>query len=124
MREIRYQVVQPGYRSQTITIATTLTDAQTYSTADIAQLYGFRWNSELDIRSIKQSLNLAHVRCKSPEMVGKELWTTMLGYNLIRTRRRRRRLARRQTAPSNQLHRRLPIRARLVDARLVRGDRG
>ena len=85
MREIRYQVVQPGYRSQTITIATTLTDAQTYSTEDIAQLYGFRWNSELDIRAIKQSMNLAHVRCKSPEMVGKELWTTMLAYNLIRT---------------------------------------
>src|SRR3990170_3003810 len=85
MREIRYNVVQPGYRSQTITIATTLTDAQTYSTADIAQLYGFRWNSELDIRSIKQSMNLGHVRCKSPDMVGKELWTTMLAYNLIRT---------------------------------------
>ena len=85
MREIRYQVVQPGYRSQTITIATTLTDAQTYSTEDIAQLYGFRWNSELDIRAIKQSMNLGHVRCKSPKMVGKELWTTMLAYNLIRT---------------------------------------
>jgi len=26
-------------------------------------------------------MNLAHVRCKSPEMVGKELWTTMLAYN-------------------------------------------
>ena len=85
MREIRYNVVQPGYRSQTITIATTLTDAETYSKEDIAQLYGFRWNSELDIRSIKQSLNLCHVRCKSPEMVRKELWTTLLGYNLIRT---------------------------------------
>jgi hypothetical protein len=84
MREIRYNVVQPGYRSQTITIATTLTDAQAYSKEDIAQLYGFRWNSELDIRSIKQSLNLCHVRCKSPEMVRKELWTTLLGYNLIR----------------------------------------
>jgi len=48
-------------------------------------LYGFRWNSELDIRSLKQSMNLAHVRCKSPEMVRKELWTTILGYNLIRT---------------------------------------
>lgn len=84
MREIRYNVVQPGYRSQTITIATTLTDAETYSKEDIAQLYGFRWNSELDIRSIKQSLNLCHVRCKSPEMVRKELWTTLLGYNLIR----------------------------------------
>ncbi|MDA1053630.1 MAG: transposase [Planctomycetota bacterium] len=85
MREIRYHVVQPGYRSQTITIATTLTDAEVYSQEDIAKLYGFRWNSELDIRSIKQSLNLSRVRCKSPEMVHKELWTTMLAYNLIRT---------------------------------------
>lgn len=85
MRELRYQVVQPGHRTRTITIATTLTDAETYSKEDIAQLYGFRWNSELDIRSLKQSLNLAHVRCKSPEMVRKQLWTTLLGYNLIRT---------------------------------------
>lgn len=85
MREIRYQVVQPGCRSRTITIATTLTDAAAYSKEDIAELYGFRWNSELDIRSIKQSLNLCHVRCKSPEMVRKELWTTLLAYNLIRT---------------------------------------
>ena len=85
LREIRYHVVQPGYRTKTVTIATTLTDAEIYSKEDIAELYGFRWNSELDIRSIKQSLNLAHVRSKSPEMVRKELWTTMLGYNLIRT---------------------------------------
>jgi len=48
-------------------------------------LFGFRWNSELDIRSIKSSLNPAHVRCKSPEMVHREVWTTILGYNLIRT---------------------------------------
>lgn len=85
MREIRYHVVQPGYRSQTLTIATTLTDAELYSKEQIAALYGFRWNSELDIRALKQSLNLTHVRCKSPEMVRKELWTTLLGYNLIRT---------------------------------------
>jgi putative transposase len=85
MREIRYNVVEPGFRSETITIATTLTDADKYSKEDLAELYGFRWNSELDIRSIKDSLNLAHVRCKSPEMVRREVWTTLLGYNLIRT---------------------------------------
>ena len=85
MREIRYNVIEDGYRTQTITIATTLTDAEKYSKEDIAELYGFRWNSELDIRSIKDSLNLGHVRCKSPEMVRKELWATLLGYNLIRT---------------------------------------
>ncbi len=85
LREIRYNVVEKGRRTQTLTVVTTLTDAEVYSKDDIAQLYGFRWNEELDIRSIKQSLNLCHVRCKSPEMVRKELWTTLLGYNLIRT---------------------------------------
>ena len=85
LREIRFSVSTPGSRTTTITIATTLTDAKKYTKADIAQLYGFRWNSELDIRHIKTSLNLNHVRCQSPAMVRKELWTTLLGYNLIRT---------------------------------------
>ena len=39
----------------------------------------------LDIRSIKDSLKQGHVRSKSPEMVRRELWTTLLGDNLIRT---------------------------------------
>jgi len=85
LREIRFNVVEKGRRVETLTIVTTLLDPQTYSKQDVAELYGFRWNSELDIRSIKQTLGLDHVRCKSPEMVRKELWTTLLAYNLIRT---------------------------------------
>lgn len=85
LREIRFQIVEPGRRTRTIDIITTLLDADEYTKQDIAQLYGFRWNSELDIRSIKSNLNLGHVRCKSPAMVHREVWTTMLGYNLIRT---------------------------------------
>jgi putative transposase len=85
LREIRFNVCEPGVRVQTLTIVTTLTDPDEFSTEDLAQLYGFRWNSELDIRTIKQSLHLDHVRCKTPEMVRRELWTTLLGYNLIRT---------------------------------------
>ena len=85
LREIRFQVVEPGRRTEVIDVITTLTDAEQHTAEDIAELYGFRWNSELDIRSIKQSLNLIHVRCKSPEMVRRELWTTLLAYNLIRT---------------------------------------
>ncbi len=84
LRELRYNIVVPGRRTKMIDVITTLTDATEYTKEDIAQLYGFRWNSELDIRSIKSNLNLAHVRCKSPEMVHRELWTTILGYNLIR----------------------------------------
>ncbi len=84
LREIRYHIVEPGRRTKSIDVITTLTDAAEYTKEEIAELYGFRWNSELDIRSIKDSLNLGHVRCKSPEMVRRELWTTLLGYNLIR----------------------------------------
>lgn len=85
LRELRYNVVEPGRRTRTIDVITTLVDAEEYTKEEISELYGFRWNSELDIRSIKSNLNLGHVRCKSPEMVGRELWTTFLGYNLIRT---------------------------------------
>jgi hypothetical protein len=85
LREIRYQVVERGRRTRTIDVITTLVDAAEYTREEIAALYGFRWNSELDIRSIKAHLNLAHVRCKSPAMVEREVWTTILGYNLIRT---------------------------------------
>jgi hypothetical protein len=84
LREIRYNIVDPGRRTRTIDIITTLVDADEYTKEDIAELFGFRWNSELDIRSIKSSLNLGHVRCKSPEMVHREVWTTILGYNLVR----------------------------------------
>jgi hypothetical protein len=85
LREIRYSVVEPGRRTRSIDVITTLTDAKEYTREEIAQLYGFRWNGELDIRAIKSNLNLIHVRCKSPEMVRRELWTVLLAYNLIRT---------------------------------------
>lgn len=84
LREIRFNVVEPGRRTKSLDVITTLTDAGEYTKEDIAELYGFRWNSELDIRSIKSNLNLGHVRCKSPDMVHSEVWTTILAYNLIR----------------------------------------
>jgi len=85
LREIRFQITEPGRRACSLTVVTTLLDADEYSAEEIAELYGFRWHSELDIRSIKQTLGLDHVRCKSPSMVRKELWMTLLAYNLIRT---------------------------------------
>jgi len=84
LREVQFHVTVPGCRVETLTVITTLTDPKTYSRQDIADLYGFRWNAELDIRHIKQTLHLDHVRCKTPEMVRRELWVTLLAYNLIR----------------------------------------
>ena len=84
LREVQFTVTVPGRRVETLTLITTLTDPQKYSREDIADLYGFRWNAELDIRQIKQTLHLDHVRCKTPEMVRRELWVTLLAYDLIR----------------------------------------
>jgi hypothetical protein len=84
LRELRFDVIVPGRRTEAINVITTLTDPKEYTKEDIATLYGFRWNVELDIRAIKQILALDHVRCKTPEMVRRELWVTLLAYNLIR----------------------------------------
>ena len=84
LRELRFDIVVPGRRTETITVITTLTDPKQYTKKDIATRYGFRWNVELDIRAIKQTLSLDHLRCKTPEMIRRELWVTLLAYNLIR----------------------------------------
>jgi len=85
LRMIRFQVTTPGTRPDTLTVVTTLTDPHAYPTQAVADLYGYRWNAELDIRQIKQTLGLDHARCKSPAMVQRELWVTLLAYNLIRS---------------------------------------
>lgn len=84
VRELEVNVDQPGFRTDSLVVVTTLTDAKEYPTQDIAELYHKRWLVELDIRSIKTTLGMDILRCKSPEMVGKEVWTCLLAYNLIR----------------------------------------
>jgi hypothetical protein len=84
VREVRFRVTQRGYRSEEIIVATTLCDAAKYSKAMIADLYHQRWHVELDIRTIKQTLRMDPLCCKSPAMVERELWVHFLGYNLIR----------------------------------------
>jgi hypothetical protein len=85
IRECRMRIEQPGFRVQILLLATTLLDAQEYSKDDLAELYRARWNAELDLRSLKQTLQMDVLRCKTPDLVRKELWTHVLAYNLIRT---------------------------------------
>ena len=84
LRILQFDVTDSGRRVETITIVTTLIDPVVYPKEVIAELYGYRWCAELDIRDIKQTLGLDHARCKTPEMVLRELWVTLLAYNLIR----------------------------------------
>jgi hypothetical protein len=85
VREVRVRVCQKGFRVRTLVLVTTLTDAKLYSQAEIAETFRQRWHVELDLRSIKQTMNMSVLRCKSPEMVRKEIWMHLLAYNLIRT---------------------------------------
>lgn len=68
-----------------LVIATTLLDASAFAKCDLVQLYRARWNAELDLRSLKQTVQMNMLRCKTPELVRKELWTHILEYNLVRT---------------------------------------
>ena len=86
VREVHVQVSQPGFRVRSLIIATTLTDTNVYSRDDLAELYHQRWLVELDIRALKITLGMDVLRCKTPDMVVKEIWTCLLAYNLIRQR--------------------------------------
>ncbi|HEY1602023.1 MAG TPA: IS4 family transposase [Pirellulales bacterium] len=85
IRETRVRVEQPGFRCRAIIVATTLLDADEVPASDLAELYRARWNAELDLRSLKQTMQMEILRCKTPELVRKEIWTHILAYNLIRT---------------------------------------
>jgi len=85
IREARFRVEQPGFRTKSVVIVTTLLDPEQTTKEDLALLYRERWNNELDLRSIKITLQMDILRCKTPELVRKEIWTHVLAYNLIRT---------------------------------------
>ncbi len=84
IREVRYAVNQPGFRVREIILATTLLDAETYSAADLADLYHQRWHTELDLRYLKTTMKMDVLRCQTPAMIERELETYILGYNVVR----------------------------------------
>lgn len=84
LREVRIHVHPKGFRTKTIVVVTTLTDAERYSADDIAALYRRRWQAELHLRSWKIVLQMDHLRSKTPERVRNEFSMHLVGYNLIR----------------------------------------
>lgn len=84
IREVKVSILQKGFRRRELLLATTLLDAQVYRKEELATAFRCRWHAELDLRSIKQVMQMDVLRCKSPAMVRKEIWMHLLGYNLIR----------------------------------------
>lgn len=71
-------------KSKKRTIVTTLLDAEKYPRSEVVSLYLARWHVELDLRAIKSLMKMDVLRCKTPEMVRKEITVHLLVYNLLR----------------------------------------
>lgn len=85
LREITYTVPVAGFRSRSIVLATTLIDHKRFPTEVFIDLYRRRWQAELFLQDIKISLHMDVLRCKTPDMIHKELWMHIIAYNLIRS---------------------------------------
>ena len=84
LRELRYQVSQPGFRSRLITLVTTCVDAACYPKDDLAELYFKRWEAETHLRQLKTTMKMDVLHCKTVLGVLKELTVFTLIYNLVR----------------------------------------
>lgn len=84
VRELRIRVRRPGWRVRQLVIVTTLLDADEVPKEELERVYRARWHAELDLRSIKKTMQMDVLRCRTPEMVRKEIWAHVLAYNLIR----------------------------------------
>lgn len=84
VRHVSYPIAIKGFRTQRITVATTLCDAKLYPKGALSDLYLRRWLVELFLRDIKTTLAMEPLRTKTPEMVAKELAMHLIAYNLLR----------------------------------------
>ena len=84
LRLICYPVSIPGFRPRNIILVTTLLDPVAYPVAQLAGLYLRRWRVELFLRDIKTTMQMDALRCKTPEMLYRELVMHLMAYNLIR----------------------------------------
>jgi len=84
LRLLHIQIHVPGFRSESIVLVTTLTDPAAYPAEQLAQLYLRRWSVELFSRDIKITLGMDVLRCRTPDMVRKEIALHAIVYNLVR----------------------------------------
>jgi Transposase DDE domain len=84
LREARYHVGTPGFRTRQVTLVTTLLDVQTYRVADLAELYHRRWQVETSLAHLKTTMQMDVLHCKTVSGVLKELTVFAIVYNLVR----------------------------------------
>jgi hypothetical protein len=83
VRVITKQIERRGYRTWKLKIATTLLDPVAYPADQLAELYLRRWNIELDLRILKSEYGMARLSGRTPDVICKEIYSTMLAYNAV-----------------------------------------
>jgi DDE family transposase len=84
VRELRYTIARPGFRVHTVTLVTTLLDAQRYPKEKLAEAYGLRWTIETAFGHLKTTMKMDTLRCQTVRGIQKELTMFLLVYNLVR----------------------------------------
>jgi len=84
VRELRYTVAQPGFRTHTVTLVTTLLDPRRYSKEKLAEAYRLRWTIETAFGHLKTTMKMDVLHCRTVEGILKELTMFLLVYNLVR----------------------------------------
>lgn len=84
LRQIKVTMKYPGFRTQKFYIVTTLLDVEQYPAEELAELYFKRWDIELFFRDIKTTMGMDILRCKTPEMIRKEIMMYFIAYNCVR----------------------------------------
>jgi len=86
LRMIRLKVATPGFRTRSAVLVTTFVDPELYPAEQLRELYGQRWQVELHFQQIKTHLAMDVLRCKSPELIEREVLMHQIG-NLPRRNR-------------------------------------
>src|SRR3954452_9378036 len=84
MRQVSVDARDRDNRAEQFKVITTILDGSVDG-ARFGDLYERRWEGGVDIRSLKSTMQMDVLRCRTPERVRKEIWAHLLAYNLLRT---------------------------------------
>jgi len=84
LREGRYDIGTPGFRTRQITLVTTLLDAAISRVADLAELYRQRWQVETSRAHLKTTMHMEGLHGQTVSGVLKALTALAIVYTLVR----------------------------------------
>lgn len=84
LRQIKVTLKSKGFRVKSFYLVTTLLDPVESPAAELAELYLRRWEVELNFDDLKTTMGMDELRCKTPDMVEKELLMYFIAYNAAR----------------------------------------